>query len=214
MSTDNTDCGCCAGIATDTPAAKFNRAGLPAIAYRVGTHPDFKADASRAPVEHRLSGARAAHHARATTTTRSRCATAFAVLADVLTFYQERIANESYLAHRTRASLGAELARLIGYQLAPGVAAGTSLAFTLEAAPGAPALAAQPVTVPVGTRVQSVPDPDQEPQTFETIAPITARVEWNAISVAALAAGRGPDRADRALSCRHHHAACSPATHS
>ena len=55
-----------------------------------------------------------------------------------------------------------ELARLIGYQLAPGVAAGTALAFTLEAAPGAPALAAQPVTIPVGTRVQSVPDPDQD----------------------------------------------------
>ncbi|MET0720521.1 MAG: putative baseplate assembly protein, partial [Tardiphaga sp.] len=78
-----------------------------------------------------------------------------------------------------------ELARLIGYQLAPGVGAGTALAFTLEAAPGAPALAAQPVTIPIGTRVQSVPDPDQTPQTFETTAAFTGRVEWNAIPAAA-----------------------------
>ena len=85
----------------------------------------------------------------------------FAVLADVLTFYQERIANESYLRTATERRSVRELARLIGYQLAPGVAAGTALAFTLEAAPGAPALAAQPVTIPIGTRVQSVPDPDQ-----------------------------------------------------
>jgi len=44
-----------------------------------------------------------------------------------------------------------------------------------------PALAAQPVTIPVGTRAQSIPDPNQDPQTFETIAPAAARVEWNAI---------------------------------
>ncbi len=65
------------------------------------------------------------------------------------------------------------------------MAAGTTLAFTLEASPGAPALAAQPVTIPAGTRVQSVPDPDQTPQTFETVAAIVGRVEWNAIPAAA-----------------------------
>ena len=48
---DMTDCGCCAGIALETPAAKINRAGLPAIAYRVGTHASFKASAARAPVQ-------------------------------------------------------------------------------------------------------------------------------------------------------------------
>ena len=37
------------------------------------------------------------------------------------------------------------------------------------------------MTIPAGTRVQSVPDPGQEAQTFETTVPITARVEWNAI---------------------------------
>src|SRR6185295_1518455 len=105
----------------------------------------------------------------------------FAVLADVLTFYQERIANEAFLGTATERRSVLMLARLIGYQLNPGVAASTALAFTLESAPGMPSLAAQPVTIPVGTRAQSIPDPNQDPQTFETIAPAAARVEWNAI---------------------------------
>ena len=36
-------------------------------------------------------------------------------------------------------------------------------------------------TVDIGTKVQSVPGPDEKPQTFETVEKITARVEWNAI---------------------------------
>ena len=58
-------------------------------------------------------------------------------LGDVLTFYQERIANESYLRTATERLSVLELARLIDYQLRPGVAASTYLAFTLEDAPGA-----------------------------------------------------------------------------
>ena len=53
--------------------------------------------------------------------------------------------------------------------------------FQLEEAPGVPSLAAEPVTIPIGTRVQSVPGPGEEPQTFETIEAVTARVAWNAV---------------------------------
>ena len=101
---------------------------------------------------------------------------AWATVADVLTFYQERIANEGYLRTATDRESLLELAREIGYELAPGVAANVDLAFTVEDAVGAPDM----VTVPVGTRVQSVPGPGQLPQTFETIEAITARPEWNA----------------------------------
>src|SRR6266851_370461 len=138
---DTTDCGCCAGTEIDTPAAKFNRPGLPAIAYRVGRHPDFKATLLA-----RLSGAD--FPALAALTTRSdddytiALCDAFATMADVLTFYQERIANESYLRTATERRSVLELARLIGYKLAPGVAASTALAFTLQEVPGSPALAA------------------------------------------------------------------------
>ena len=57
---------------------------------------------------------------------------AWAVTSDVLTFYQERIANESYLRTATERLSILEQSRLLGYQLAPGLAASTYLAFTME----------------------------------------------------------------------------------
>ena len=172
------DCGCCAGATAETPAVKSNPPGLPAIVYRAGTQRTFLAS-----LLSRLSSRD--YPALADLTTRSNddwtvaLCDAFACVADLLTFYQERIANEAYLRTATERRSVLELARLIGYRPAPGVAASTSVAFTLEAAPGQPDLAAQPVTIPVGTRVQSVPDPGQDPQTFETVAAIMGRVEWN-----------------------------------
>ena len=75
---------------------------------------------------------------------------------------------------------------MIGYELRPGVAASVDLAFTLEEpSPGVPR---QPtpgvpkkVTVDIGTKVQSIPGPGQQPQTFETIEKIEARAEWNTL---------------------------------
>src|SRR6266550_2662968 len=99
---------------------------------------------------------------------------AAATMADVLTFYQERIANESYMRTATERRSLLELARLIGYELRPGVAANTLLAFTMDDTPGAPLQ----TTVDIGTKVQSIPGPDEKPQTFETVEKITTRVEW------------------------------------
>lgn len=174
------DCGCCAGTSIDTPVTRANAPGLPSVLYRVGSYGDF-----RSTVLARLSSTD--YPALAGLSTRDRddwtvaLADGFACLADVITFYQQRIANESWLRTATERRSVLELGRLIGYQLAPGVAASTVLAFTLETSPGAKALAARPVTIAAGARVQSVPDADQSPQTFETTADITARVEWNAI---------------------------------
>lgn len=180
MSSTLNDCGCCTGTTVDTPVTKFNRPGLPAIAYRIGTQPGFKASLLA-----RLSStdypALASLSTRADSDWSIALCDAAATLGDVLTFYQERIANESYLRTATERRSVLELAALIGYQLAPGVAASTAFAFTLESAPGQPALASQPSTIPVGTRVQSIPDPGQDAQTFETVAAITGRVQWNAI---------------------------------
>jgi hypothetical protein len=50
---------------------------------------------------------------------------AAAVVADVLTFYQERIANEGFLRTATERRSVLEMARAIGYELNPGVAATT-----------------------------------------------------------------------------------------
>ena len=175
-------CGCCAGTDVETPAAIDNRPGLSALTYRVGSYARFKQS-----IVARLSNA--AHPALHALRERRdddftiALADGFAVMAEVLTFYQERIANEAFLRTATERGSVLQLARLLGYALAPGVAADTWLAFTLEEARGAPAQAALPVTIQAGTKVQSVPGPDESPQTFETIAPIEARVERNAIGV-------------------------------
>jgi predicted phage baseplate assembly protein len=154
----------------------MNRAGLNAIAYRIGTHSRFK-ESLLARLT--TSGLPALRDLRTRDDDDPSIALldAWATVADVLTFYQERLANENYLRTATeRLSLG-ELARLIGYALRPGVAANVYLAFTLETAPGAPA----ETTIEAGTRVQSIPGPGEQAQTFETIETITGRAAWNAM---------------------------------
>lgn len=173
------DCGCCAGAAR-LPGVRFNAPGLPAIDYRIGRHGEFKA-ALLARLSSADYPALAGLRTRAADDFSIALCDAGAVMLDVLGFYQERIANEAYLRTSVERRSIVELARLIGYQPSPGVAASTHIAFTLEDAPGMPSLAAGPVTIGAGTRVQSVPGPDEEPQTFETVAAATARVEWNAI---------------------------------
>lgn len=177
-------CDCCAGVDAETPRRIHNPPGLPAIGYRVGVHARFKESLLA-----RLSSAE--HPALAGLTTRDdgdftvALCDAVASTLDVLSFYQERIANENFLRTATERRSILELARLIGYELAPGVAASTWLAFGLQDVPGNPALAAAPVTLPVGVKVQSVPRQDETPQTFETVESVEARVEWNAMPVQA-----------------------------
>src|SRR5262249_36629350 len=131
------DCECCTGLATQTPAEVANRPGLSAIAYRVGIHSQFKHSLLAQLSTGKLS-ALAQLQTRADDDFSIALLDAWATVADVLTFYQERIANESYLRTATERRSLLELARLIGYELRPGVAASTYLAFTLEDAPGAP----------------------------------------------------------------------------
>jgi predicted phage baseplate assembly protein len=187
------DCGCCEGITVETPVQVTNRPGLTAVAYRVGLHAQFKATLLA-----RLSGSR--QPALSTLTMRVNddfviaLLDAWATVADVLTFYQERIANEAYLRTATERLSVLELARLIDYQLRPGVAASAYLAFTLEDTPGALGQALSigttaqlapeplpPITIDIGTKVQSIPGPGEQAQTFETVEKTEARVEWNAI---------------------------------
>ena len=117
---------------------RVNRPGLSAISYRVGTHCAFKTyDAAAlfaAPSFPALKDLRT----RADDDFTIALLDAAAMVADVLTFYQERLANESFLRTATERRSVLELARLIGYELRPGVAASTELAFTLEETPGAP----------------------------------------------------------------------------
>ncbi len=174
------NCGCC-DTETNVPAI-YNRPGLLALAYRIGTHPDILARMlARLPLQavtddfNRLLYPLKSLTARDDDDPAIALLDAWATVADVLTFYQERIANEGYLRTATERRSILELAREIGYELRPGVAASAFLAFTVDDAAGALNI----VTVPQSTKVQSVPGRGELPQTFETNADIVARVEWN-----------------------------------
>jgi hypothetical protein len=177
-------CGCCTGLDAETPARIDNPPGQSSIVYRSGTHASFKASLLA-----RLSAsdlpALAGLTTRADADFTVALSDALATTLDVLAFYQERIANENFLRTATERRSILELARLIGYELAPGVAASTFLAFSLQEVPGSPELAPEPVDIPVGTKVQSIPGPGEQPQTFETVEIVEARAEWNAIPVQA-----------------------------
>ncbi|MGQ4417801.1 putative baseplate assembly protein [Streptomyces sp. SAS_269] len=175
----------------------LNPPGLGALSYRADTHAGFKAAMLRAlgtdPVLRRLA-------TRDDGDPLIALLDACACMLDVLTFYQERIANEGFLRTATERLSVLELARTIGYELRPGVAASTALAFTLtEPVRAAPLPGAEvpdtmrPVTTPpsvrltVGTKAQSIPLQGGLPRTFETVEEIEARPEWNALRVPATA---------------------------
>jgi hypothetical protein len=184
-------CGCCEGLASATPTGIANRIGLSSIAYRIGAYPQFR--------QSMIAGLSSSAYSQLGNL-RTRDADdytlalidAAACAADVLTFYQERLANESYLPTATERVSLQEMAKLIGYRLRPGVAAETRLAFALEPPRTPPAgLSPDPgafvtgiptsLTLAQGLQVQSIPGPDEKPQTFETVEAIEARPEWNAI---------------------------------
>jgi hypothetical protein len=184
----NETCGCCEGIEKLTPRAIANRPGLNTLVYRAGTHASFletmKARLSNyyldipldefddlgQPKTKRIYPVRGLT-ARTADDPAIALLDAWATVGDVLTFYQQRLANEGYLRTATERRSILELARLVGYRLRPGVAASTYLAYTLENG--------NDVTIPEGSRAQSLPGPNELPQSFETSQELEARAVWN-----------------------------------
>jgi len=181
--TSECNCGCCAGIAVQTPNTEPNRPGLPAVSYRAGTWATF-----RNSMLARLSSSDYPALLSLKTRENDDFTIAFldatSVVLDVLTFYQERLVNESYLRTAGQFRSLVELSRLIGYQPAPGVSAACYVAFTLKTTPGqTPNPNTPAITIPKGTQMQSVPAQDAKPQTFETSVDIPAKPDWNALAV-------------------------------
>ncbi len=165
------DCGCCDPLAPVSPRTIFNRPGLSALKYRVGTFSSFK----RAMIE-----SAAAKPVLIPWTTREiddygiELIELWAYLGDILTFYQERIANEAFLRTVVQRDSLMRLATLIDYTLAPGVSATAYLAFIVDQT--------SPL-VPISLRVQSKPDPGQTPATFETEAALATSAAVNRFRV-------------------------------
>jgi len=181
---DNCACGCCEGIAMVTPVPVYNRPGLSELVYRIGTHSGFfatmKARLSGFYFESKDSdGKLKKSYPLEKLTTRDTNDPAIALLdswatvADVLTFYQERIANEGYLRTATERRSIVELARLAGYKPRPGVAASVFLAYNIEPT------TTEEVVIPAGSRAQSMPGPDEMPQSFESSDDLKAKAQWN-----------------------------------
>jgi hypothetical protein len=175
----------CAAQPAAAAARPSNPPGFPVLSYRVGTRPDFlRRMLDRLPMQAIPDGPNAgAHPLQALSTHDAGDPTvalldAWATAADVLTFYQERIANEAFLRTAVERRSVLELARLAGYTLSPGVAASAFLAFTVDDSPGAAAT----VLVPQGTQVKSIPGQNELPQSFETDTDFTARAAWNSLA--------------------------------
>lgn len=179
-------CDCCEGGGSRTPQSTVNRPGLSALRYRIGTHASFLQTMKARLASHALQDpglAAGAHRPLAALRLRDdddpsiALLDAWATVADVLTFYQERIANEGYLRTATEMRSMVELSRLVGYQPRPGVAASVHLAYTIDAN------VAQEIVVPRGARAQTVPGQDELPQSFETAQALKARAAWNKLGL-------------------------------
>lgn len=167
-------CGCCAPEPA-RPAIE-NRPALAEIAYRIGTYGTFRAamlrELSRRP---ELRG----WTARSSNDYGIALLELWAYVADVLTFYQERIANEAFLRTARQPESLVNLARLLDYRPAPGVAAAAEITFRLERD--------KQVDLPARMRVQSVPARREEkPQTFETGQTAEAFSDFNELRLRAI----------------------------
>jgi uncharacterized phage protein gp47/JayE len=168
----NLPCGCCTKSTPAAPIEVRNRPGLSSIAYRVGTFATFReALLERFASTPELAGLRTrANNDHAVGTVEL-----WAAVADVLTFYQERIANEGYLGTAKRRDSLARMVGLLDYELHPGAAAETLAAFVLEAGTR--------LCIPAGLRVQSVPAADEKPQKYETLEALDADARLNRLRI-------------------------------
>jgi uncharacterized phage protein gp47/JayE len=154
----------CPCEATQDPQVVTNAPGLPAISYRVDDFTGFRR-ALLTPLEaekslgswHPVPGDLGLQMLEW-----------WAYLADILTFYNERIANESYLGTAEFPDSIAGLAGLLGYAPAPGLAA-TGLVGAIRTT----TRPAEALVIPAGMQISSTATPGVPAQTFEVAAPAT-----------------------------------------
>ncbi len=169
--TESCECQRCSGTSADQLAPPSNRPGLTALATRIGDYRTFFDDAIRRLTSHEAPLLQALGTRDPSDATIA-LLDAWSVVADVLTFYRERLTNEGYLRTATDERSLRELASLVGFKPRPGVAATVHLAYLLDPS-------AAPVDIPIGAKAQTVPLPGEKMQTFETDEVLSARAEWS-----------------------------------
>ncbi|HEX7155824.1 MAG TPA: putative baseplate assembly protein, partial [Burkholderiaceae bacterium] len=185
----NSSCGCSAYPfdTAETLVTITNRPGLSAISYRIGTWSTFMAVMkgrlgyyySQLPTlpDGPVGVPSAPPMTREPSDPAIALLDAWAMVADVLTFYQERIANEGYLRTATEQRSLQELARLVGYAPRPGVAASVTVAYSVQDLGSD-----SDVAVPAGSSLMSMPTAGEVPRVFETSAPLVARASRTSLA--------------------------------
>lgn len=154
------------------PSVIYNRPGLPKIAYRIGTYADFREAIVRALD---LDDALAGWTHRKPDDPGIALLEGASVLGDILTFYQEVYANEAYLrTARWRESV-ADLVRLLGYRLAPGLGGRGTFAFKVKGD--------DLVVIPAGFPVKAQLEGQDQNSEFETVEEATAYPALSAFSL-------------------------------
>lgn len=156
-------CSCGSGSSGICPCDKFvylqmitNLPGRDTITYRVGDYVAFREALLRSrPGEVELLNWRPG----ATGDLAVQMVEWWAYLADILTFYNERIAHEDYLRTAVLPESVQRLIRLLGYRPRPGIGATGTLAALMSGN--------KPLTLPQGFQIQSKPGPGKQPQIFE-----------------------------------------------
>jgi hypothetical protein len=153
--------GACRCESCCTELAVLNRPGLSTISYRVDEFSGFRRALLRP-----LEGEEALHGWHPTPGDLGlQVLEWWAYLGDVLTFYNERIANEDYLRTAELSASVSGLVALLGYTPRPAIAAaGKVAAIRSRSRP------AEPLVVPAGMQLASSATPGVPSQTFEAAA--------------------------------------------
>jgi hypothetical protein len=177
LTLQSSGCGC--GCAGQDPASicpcegndgcpwpVTNLPGQPSIAYRAGDFGSFRqAMLLPAPLDPAGDADLSGWRPTAGTDLALQVADWWAYVAEVLTFYTERIANESYLGTALLPESVSRLVSLLGYRPRPGIGATATLG-VIAAGPGS-------ITLPAGFQVSSKSSPGVPSQIFELAQALT-----------------------------------------
>ena len=156
------------------PQAIYNPPGLRAISYRPGDYVGFRhALLQGLPDENELTQLRDGQVLQlwrpgAEGDLAVQIVEWWAYLSDVLSFYNERLANEAYVRTAQLPESVNRLIQLLGYRPRPALGARGTLATLLNGT--------KPVQLAKGFQVQSKPGPGKQPQTFELDADTTIQL--------------------------------------
>lgn len=139
------------------PKNVVNRPGLSHIDYRMGTYSDFREALLRRlntdPILSSWTHRKADDPGIALLEGAS-------ILGDILTFYQELYANEAYLRTAQWRESIADLVRLVGYRLSPGLGGKAKFGFVVRGD--------KPVVIPKGFPIKAQVEGAERPVDFET----------------------------------------------